>query len=132
MGKIGAPYLVIHENTDGSKRFYFAPRQDDRQRDGRQPGRMTIRSARSEIHQCRRGLQAVAEIQALARREPDTAMSHDKPGPRRRATHPQGDRCRKAIQGGQIGAMVADYMDHDATCRTPRRRGSSKIYLISR
>jgi integrase len=30
MGKLDAPYLITHENKNGSQRHYFAPRQDDR------------------------------------------------------------------------------------------------------
>jgi integrase len=133
MGKIGVPYLVIYENKDGSKRFYFAPRQDDRQK-----GWATVRLHDKQERPIRDPLKAAEACEAVAEicvrwRAGELGYGPwriDKLGrvvgqPTRKDRKP-----KKQFRAGQIGAMVADYMDHDVyMSNTEKTKAEYKIYL---
>ena len=133
MGKIGVPYLVIYENKDGSKRFYFAPRQDDRQK-----GWATVRLHDKQERPIRDPLKAAEACKAVAEiymrwRAGELGYGPwriDKLGrvveqPSRKDRKP-----KKQFRPGQIGAMVADYMDHDVyMSNTEKTKAEYKIYL---
>ncbi|WP_395713754.1 hypothetical protein [Reyranella sp.] len=142
MGKIDAPYLVTYTNKDGTLRHYFAPRHEDRQKgwatvrlhDGRgKPIRDPIVAAGA--------CQAVAAIYTAWRRGEAGMGPHliDKLG---RPVTQTPDQARKTARGaeasesertyrpGQIGAMVADYKDHDVyTSLSDKTRLEYRVYL---
>jgi integrase len=139
MGKIGVPYLVIYENKDGSKRFYFAPRQDDRQK-----GWATVRLHDKQERPIRDPLKAAEACKAVAAIY--TAWRRGEPGmgphlidtlgrvvtqgtalPARRANASVEQRVYRA---GQIGLMVADYQAHDVfKSLSPKTRLEYRTYL---
>src|SRR5260370_36755595 len=61
MGEVEAPYLVAHTNKDGTRRYYFAPRQEDRQR-----GWATVRLHDRQQRPIRDSIEAAAACRAVA------------------------------------------------------------------
>jgi hypothetical protein len=115
MGKIETPYLVTHENKDGTQRHYFAPRQDDRQR-----GWATVRLHDDQARPIRDPLKAaeacksVAAIYTAWRSGIDGMGPHliDKLGRVVKVLARPVDGVPKVYSPGQIGAMVADFLAH--------------------
>jgi integrase len=139
MGKVDAPYLVTHKNSDGTGRYYFAPKQVDRKhgwatvRLHDTKGR-PIRDPLSAAEACRR----IAVIYAAWRAgEPGKGpWCIDKIGrvveePRNKPSNKEPTAIqRQRFQAGQVGAMVADYMDHDVfTSNSKKTQKEYAIYL---
>lgn len=118
MGKLAAPYLVTHENKDGSQRHYFAPRQADRQH-----GWATVRLHDDQARPIRDPLRAAEACKAVAsiytawRGGSVGAGPHliDKLG--RVVKDPQAvpvvEPTAIVYAPGEIGAMVADFLADD-------------------
>jgi hypothetical protein len=115
MGKIETPYLVTHENKDGTQRHYFAPRQDDRQH-----GWATVRLHDDQARPIRDPLKAAEACKAVAaiytawRSGIDGMGPHliDKLGRVVKVPARPVDGVPKVYSPGQIGAMVADFLVH--------------------
>lgn len=132
MGKVDAPYLVTHENKDGSLRHYFAPKQADRRH-----GWATVRLHDKYQRPIRDALQAADACAAVADIYRRWRAGEEGYGPHRidqlgRVVEAPARKIRKGrlYKPGQIGAMVADYkahpMFHELGAKTRKEYG---IYL---
>lgn len=134
MSKIGVPYLVIHENKDGSKRFYFAPKQEDRRH-----GWATVRLHDKQQRPIRDSLKAAEACRAVTEIYSRWRAGEEGCGPWRidklgrvaekPAAQPT-DQSQKLRRPGQIRAMVADYMAHEVYLSlSDKTRKEYAIYL---
>lgn len=121
MGNLKTPYLVTHKNKNGSQRHYFAPRQQDRRK-----GWATVRLHDAQGRKIRDPIaatiacKAVAEIYVAWRRGQAGMGPHliDQLGRVVKAKSKamaklQAAPSLKVYSPGQIGAMIADYKEHD-------------------
>lgn len=118
MGKIEVPYLITRRNQDGSVRYYFCPRQADRRH-----GWATVRLHDKYQRPIRDALEAAEACRAVAAIYTAWRAGAEGYGPWRidklgRVAEQAPKKIRKHAAGkhykpGQIGAMVADYKDHD-------------------
>jgi integrase len=132
MGNVRVPYLVVYENKDHTKRFYFAPRHDDRRHGWatvrlHDKGQRPIRDPLKAAEACR----AVADIYRRWRRgeEGYGPSQVDKLGRvvEKRSSVPID---AGVYRPGQIGAMVADYMAHGVFLENSEKtRKEYSIYL---
>lgn len=121
MGTIKTPYLITRTNkSDGSTRYYFCPRQSDRDQ-----GWATVRLHDAQGRPIRDPLRAAEACEALVAiytawrskkpgfgplmidalgrvvsAQPVAVVTDDRPAP-------------KIYRAGEIGAMVADFLAHD-------------------
>jgi len=132
LAKLSVPYLAARKNRDGSVRYYFQPRQDDRKR-----GWTTVRLHDKYERPLRDPLLAAAACRQIVaiytawRAGNTTVGAHhiDKLGrvvvapTRKMGTH-------KQYLPGHVGAMVADYMAHDVFLSNgTKTQKEYKIYL---
>lgn len=138
MATVKVHYLVSHPNKDGTWRHYFAPRQDDRQH-----GWATVRLHDAQGRPIRDELQAAEACRAVG--EIYTKWRSGEPGYGPHMIDKLGRPVSEPVQElevtkveppkvylpGQIGAMVADFIDHDIFKEELRGRTQSeyKIYL---
>jgi hypothetical protein len=120
MATVKVLYLVTHENKDGTQRHYFAPRQDDRKH-----GWATVRLHDQQGRPIRDELKAADACRAVT--EIYTRWRSGEPGFGPHMVDQLGRPVKEQVaQGtvlasgegpkvylpGQIGAMVADFLDH--------------------
>jgi hypothetical protein len=134
MGKIRVPYLVAYANKNGSKRFYFAPKHEDRKH-----GWATVRLHDKQQRQIRDPLKAAVACKAIADIYRRWRAGEEGYGPWRidklgrivEQPVPQpANESQKVYSPGRIGAMVTDYMAHDVFLENSEKtRKEYTIYL---